>query len=257
MKRITLSIIAAFICLISANAQTIVKNYQVKDFTSISASYMFSIEITKGDMYSVSIEAPNSFFDLIRVKRDEENLDFSLKSELPKRLKDLGDKIIVNITMPCLEEVELSGACRIKGTGVFSSNGKDFKAELSGASRITDLCIEAPKVDLEINGASKAELNVYAAEVEAELNGASKLALTGIAPKIEIDLSGASAADTKSIDCNYVSIDASGASRALVCVRNTLKVELSGASKCEYIGPEDVNLRIDNISGASTLKRIR
>lgn len=256
MKRIALSIIAAFVCLVSANAQTIVRTYPIQDFKSISASYMFNIEVTKGNEYSVSIEAPNTLFDLIRVKKHEDNIDFSLKSELPKRLKDLADKIIVSITMPCLEEVDLSGACKLRGIGVFSTKGKEFSAELSGASRITDFCIEAPKVDIELNGASKAEINVDTKEVEADINGASRLTLTGNAPKMELDLSGASAADTKNINSDYISVEASGASRALVYVKDTLKVELSGASKCEYIGPEDVNLRVDSISGASTLKRV-
>ena len=256
MKKTVISIIAALVCLVSANAQTIVRNYQISDFRSISASYLFSIEITCGDRYSVSVEAPNSFFDLIRVKKHENNLDFSLKAELPRRLRDLTDKIIVNITMPHLDGIELSGACKVKGFGVFKSRGDEFKAELSGASRITDLCIEAPKVDVEIDGASRAEINVNTGEVEAELSGASKLTLSGYTPKIELDLSGASAADTKVIECNNVSVDASGASRALVNAQKILKVELSGASKCEYIGPEELNLRIDSISGASTLKRL-
>lgn len=257
MKKIALSLIAALVCLISANAQTVIKNYPVSDFTSISANYIFAIEVTKGDTYSVNIEAPNSFFELIKVKKHDTNLDFTLKTELPKRLRDLSEKITVKITMPSLEGVELAGASKLSGNGVFATNGKRFKAELSGASKITDLCIETPSVDIEVDGASKVEMNVNTDKVKAELNGASKMTLTGNAPIIDMELSGASAADAKNINCDVMEIEASGASRALVFVQNTLKVDLSGASKCEYLGPEEVNVRIDGISGASSLRRIR
>lgn len=257
MKKIALSLIAAFVCIVSANAQTIVKSYPVADFTSISANYIFAVEVTKGDIYTVTIEAPNSFFDLIKVKKHDTNLDFTLKTELPKRLRDLSEKITVRITMPSLEGVELAGASKLSGLGVFTTNGKKFKAELSGASKITDLCIEAPSVDIEADGASKVEMNVNTDKVKAEINGASKITLTGNAPTIDMELSGASAADTKNINCDVLEVEASGASRALVFVQNTLKVDLSGASKCEYIGPEEVNVRIDGISGASSLRRIK
>lgn len=257
MKKIALSFILAFACILSANAQTDTRNYSAKDFTTISASYVYSIEVTKGNGYNVSIEAPVSLFDLIKVKQNGNNLDFSLKKELPKKLRNLTESIKVTITMPCLEGVDLSGACKLACNGVFSSNGKMFKAELSGASRIKDLCIEAPKVNLEIDGASRAYIFVDTQDVKADIDGASKLEISGNAPVIKADVSGASALNAKNVNCTTMDLEADGASKALVCVQKTLKVDLSGAAKCEYIGPEDLNLRIDSISGASTLRRVK
>jgi len=257
MKKIALTIIAALSCILSANAQTVTKNYTVKNFTGITASHMFTIEVTKGNKYSMSIEAPENLFDEIRIRQHDKELDLSLKNDLPKKLRDVKESIYVKITMPNLDEVELSGAAKLIGIGVFTSTSGEFKAEVCGASRIKDLCIEATKVEIELSGASRADIFVDAREVDGEVCGASKLVLTGNAPKINIEASGASAINAKNINCKYMDLEADGASKAIVNVTETLKVDLSGAAKCEYIGPEDINLRVDNISGASTLKRVK
>lgn len=257
MKKTFLSIIAVLLCIFSANAQTEKRNYSAKNFTGISASHIFSIEITKGNKYNVSIEAPASVFELIKIRQSGDKVDFSLKNELPRSLRDITESITVRITMPYLTEIELSGASKLSGNGVFSSKGKEIEIELSGASRIKDLCVEAPKVSIDASGASRAELFADTKEMEAEASGASKILVTGNVARMKAEISGASALDAKNINCNYMDLEADGASKAIVCVQETLKVDLSGAAKCEYIGPEDVNLRIDSISGASTLRRVR
>ena len=54
-----------------------------------------------------------------------------------------------------------------------------------------------------------------------------------------------------------VDLEGSGASKLYVFVQKELKVDLSGASRCEYIGPDEIVLKSIDVTGASSLKKVQ
>ena len=259
MKKALFSIIAALAFIASAGAQEAMtsQRYAAKDFTSLSISNAFEVELRIADRYSVTLEYPADCASYISVAKQKATLFIGLKNKTPRKFLSGKHTYRAIIEMPAVYGIYLSGASRLTCAEPMLMNMHPFELHLSGASRVTGLVIEGPSVDIELSGASKAEVNINAAEVEAEVNGASKLTLTGIAGELSLEANGASGINAKNVKAGRVEVDGSGASKLYVYAEQELEVDLSGASKCEYIAPDNVILKKVDVSGASALRRVQ
>ncbi len=257
MKKYFLSIIAMLGIALCANAENVTKSYKVSGFQSISASHAFNIEVAKGSNYAVKLDIPEAYVDYLIVEKRGATLVIGLKNTLPKRIQNLKESCKAFITMPELNGIYLSGASKINVIDPFSISMGKMEVELSGASSILNLNVEAPEIEIEVSGASRGDMLAKAGKIEADVSGASKLTLTGNAGELDAEVSGASGVNAKNLEADTVEVDCSGASKAVVYAEKLLKVDLSGASRCEYYGPEELRLKVDDISGASRLSRAR
>ena len=233
------------------------QRYDASDFTSLSISHAFEVTLQKGDIYSVILEYPADCAGYISVAKQKATLFVGLKNKTPRKYLNGRHTFRATIVMPEVYGIYLSGASKLTATEPFQMNMRPFEARLSGASRIIDLSVEGPSVDFDLSGASRAEVNVNSAEVDVDLSGASRITITGTVGELSLDLTGASSANARNVNAAIVDVDASGASKASVFVERELKVDLSGASRCDYIGPENLMLKVDSITGASSLKKVK
>lgn len=113
--------------------------------------------------------------------------------------------------------------------------------------------ISAPDIEnLDISGASKVSVvNLDNDLLNIDTSGASKISCEGKTKNLTIDMSGASQMDSEKLSAESVSVDASGASKATVSVKDSLKADLSGASKVVYFG-NPANFE-NKTSGASSI----
>lgn len=232
------------------NGPMTTKNYDFTDFTGIDIGYAFELVVTPSDNYSVSITAGENVLEHINVHKDGTTLVFEVDGWTdiwflgwynPK----------VNITMPVLEELKLSGASKANVTGFNSEN--DFDLRVSGASEI-DLDMTTGDFITEISGASHVDGHLIAASSHMELSGASHIKLTGSGGDVRLEGSGASDADLKGYMADDANIDFSGASHANLYINGRLDVSLSGASSLDYTG----NPTLGNIetSGSSSMNHV-
>lgn len=106
-------------------------------------------------------------------------------------------------------------------------------------------------VELSASGAVAMEVELgRVPELWVSLSGASSLAAWGEADDQYVTLSGASVYDGLDVDNLRTDLHASGASQALVWVRDRLDVEASGASRVRFRGNPWVSARI---SGAASV----
>lgn len=257
MKKILISLIAAFALLTPSMAQYRTQKYKAEGFTALTVSNAFEVQLVKSDKYGVTLDFPEDCADYILVSKQGGTLVIALKNKTPRKFRNGNYKFKATVSMPEIYGIYLSGAAKLATDDMFLMNMRPLEIHLSGASRITKLAVDGPSVELELSGASKAEINLNAAEVEADVNGASKLILTGTVDDLSMDLTGASTVNAKNVNAAKVDVECNGASKAYVYVEKMLKVDLSGASRCEYIAPEGVDLRVDSVTGASTLKRVQ
>ena len=259
MRRTILSLFAALALVLTAGAQEkmTTQRYNATDFTSLSISHAFDITLQKGDRYSVTLEYPADCAEYISVAKQKATLFVGLKNKTPRKFLNGRHTFRATIVMPEVYGIYLSGASRLTATEPFQMNMRPFEAHLSGASKIISLSVDGPSVDVELSGASRAEINVNAGEVEADVSGASKLTLTGNATDLNLEASGASSVNAKNVNAVNVELDGSGASKLYVFVQKELKVDLSGASRCEYIGPDEIVLKSIDVTGASSLKKVQ
>ena len=275
-------------------ASTVTKDYNLRNFTGVSASGIFKVEVSKGP-FSVRVECTETIAPYVKVRVVGNSLVLGLENmpnSVSRRLK--GDTVLkAYVSMPKLSNVKLSGASGIIVNDQFDLGSEIFYCELSGASSAKgvrmisrranldmsgastgDFVLDCNNFSTSMSGASVAKLDVAAAGVTIELSGASKASgrvetddlslessgssltdLSGRARKMTVEGSGVSKFTLSSLECAKASAELSGSSVARMDVTDELKVELSGASSLLYNGNRGLSLDVESVSRASTLKK--
>jgi len=212
--------------LLPGNLKTEEKEFT--DFTSVDVGWAFEVSITQSSSYSVIITADEKIFDHIEVTQNETNLVIGLDSSV------IADGLFrkVEISMPELDELDLSGATRGTVKGFSTSN--PFILSLSGASSLQ-------------------MTNMNVGDANIEVSGASTLSAMGTANDLVSLVSGASNMDLGEFPVNDADVNINGASQATINLEGRLDAEVSGASSLQYLG--DPTMGDINTSGGSTINK--
>jgi hypothetical protein len=290
MKKL-LTLIMFLALTISLSAQDITKNHPVGNFTGINAGGVFEITLAKSSSSSVSTTASSEVSQYIEVKVKDGVLHLDLDTDkMPNSLKRNMKSVKATITIAQLEKLFLSGASRLKSSGIFSP--ATFKGDFSGAVTAEGLIINAGTASVVVSGASRLEMkgksqivkydisgasNVMidqdasdvklggsgaakmdysgnSTQFELSISGATKVKMKGSATTAIFEASGASNLDAENFIVKDVDIEASGVSNVTTNVTGSISAEISGGSTVRYTG-NPVMKNIETSSGAS-IKRI-
>ena len=246
MKKITLLFLVLVTTLATAFAEPdAAKNrythtYDFRDFTALSVSHAFKVDLTFEDRYEVSIDVPDFIEPYLIVSQNGEKVRLDLErlpNDIQLKLNDANSSLMARVSVPKLTRLQLSGASKVTASGRLVLGSETLYLQLSGATELYGLVAEGrDKLDLKISGASKADFEAAFNKLDVDLSGASKLRYSGDADQLEIELSGASGAQ---FDGNYAETDAeiSGSSKlTMTGDTKNLSLELSGATKFESLG---------------------
>jgi hypothetical protein len=222
------------------------RKFDITDFESVEVDCAFIFEIIAGKTFSVAVTANESLFDSINVAKSGDTLRISLK---PVRFR-ARPVLEARVVMPILKKLRQSAATRGAVAG-FRSNDT-FDLFLSGASSI-DLDIESNDARLEISGASSISGNLRSRKVDILLSGASRGRLGGRCQNLSLSAWGAAEIDLSDFLTEDGTIYLKGASQATVNINGRLDVDLTGASRLEYVG--NPSLSDISLSGASILNQ--
>ncbi len=214
----------------SGNVETRTEDHS--DFTKVTVSHAFDVEITQASSYLVRITLDDNLFQHLEVFTTGETLTIRLQSGF-SYTSTLGRPPLTlqaEITMPDLEEVQLSGATVADVDGFSVSH--PFVAGISGASRLRGTYVTTGDVSFTVSGASTVELSGTGGDLTAAVSGASRLELTNFA-------------------VHNASVEMSGGSQGTVNLDGRLDANVSGASALLYIG--NPTLGDINTSGLSTV----
>lgn len=234
MKRLMLTMAIMAMGTLSAFAQnTLTKEYDFGKITKIEASSIFDIEVTQGNTKKVIVVYDEVFKDRLEITGILGKLELNLSQAPFKRdnsKKNAGIKVYLQ--MPTIEEIDLSGASKLKADGVFTTDELDI--ELSGATSVKGLQAKGTELSIDCSGASSLQMSANFKYVDTELSGASKLTYTGDSQAFEGDFSGAINA-TFYGDHTKTEIECSGATKVTMeGETDYLKAVLSGA--CKFSG---------------------
>lgn len=204
-------------------------------FESIKVEGPYFIKIIKGENFAVKARGEDFALDNLKVY-------VSGSGELKISSKDIFSTILNNVAfeieLPDLKSIDLNGATKLDVSG-FDNN---------------------ENINIKLNGASFAKLNLYSKNINLELNGLSRvefvennLNLSKQVENIKAELDGASSADLLNIETKNADLILSGASNLKINVIDSLKIKVDGASSISYLGNPRMNQRI---TGASTVKKI-
>lgn len=214
--------------------------FNCKDFSGLELSGIVEVNLVKSDSYKVEITLPNVLQEYLQVYVNNGVLKIGWNKNIPSKLqKELGNWTCkAEIAMPKLRKLEMSGATSLKCDDTFDLGREEISLDLSGASKIKSLNVNAEKLDAEISGACSYKLTGNFNEAELDLSGAASGSFKINADKAEVDVSGAAKTN---MDGNFgkIEVDASGA-----CILNLngkvgkLEVDASGASNVKAMDAE-------------------
>lgn len=288
MKKLLLSLAIITITISAAIAQTRSKTYNFGNITGIDASYVYTVNVTKGNSDKIEVICPDYIKEYMDIHAQGGIL--YLKMNFPRNFKhprNSDQEIVVNMQMRTITYIDLSGASSFSASGEFTTDNLSY--DLSGASRVRQLYISGKSVkmdcsgassiiqngkfdylEVDCSGASKMNLSGDINNIHGEISGATNFSYNGNSTKIYMGLSGASKANFQgktnsfAVGCSgasYVnakdmiaydaSVEASGASKVNVYVTNTLKTDASSGSLVNYYGnPKQILSRPSNVRKA-------
>ena len=186
------------------------KQFPVSDFKKVDIGGAYSIIIRQGTEYSVTADSDNQEnIDDIRVVVEDGVLRVKRNREFNLFDHEKWERVGIVITMPTVENLSLSGANKTLVT--------EFK--------------DLPKLNVDISGASKTELNVFVDQLSVNVSGASKATLRGSAKSAKLDAHGACKLAATEMNIQNADVNASGASKIELSHVPNLNKHASGASK--------------------------
>lgn len=253
MKRVRILLVSSMLLLFSCvgfaqgGGKVETKIYNLSDFQNIDMSGGGKLIIRQGQAFTVAVTLDSNLFDKYEVKKNFSTLSLGWK---PFSTNLHITKHIVEITLPSLESLSLSGAVEGEVLGKFSQNV--FTLDLSGSSRVK-ASVSAKTLTIDSSGSSRVDLSGTYGTVNGDFSGASELILIGSALTIKVSSSGASSITSLECSANDVSLDLSGASRATVQALETLNIEGSGASIIKYKGNPKINKDLSGLSQVNAI----
>lgn len=248
------------------SGKIITREETVAPFTAVSAGNGSTVTLVTGSGPAV-IEVDDNLMEYVEVKVKKGTLSVGFNDDCSGY-----SNYTLRVTVPTdgkLKRLQATGASKIVAEPVLKN--EDMKIYATGASNLVAV-VKCNTCEIDISGASKAELGGDMGSCEAKVSGASNFNLVAKADRCLLSASGASkinasgsarsaqiaSTGASNINaCDFVisacTVKASGASNARVNCSEQLTADASGASKIIYTG-NCSNNTIES-SGASTVKR--
>lgn len=232
---------------VTGSGTPVTQTYDLTGFTKVAADSGFTVTVTQGAEYAVSVTVDDNLVEEhLKVELEGDTLRIGLAS-----LWAYSDVTLeATVTMPGLRGLEASGASTVSAAGFAS--GDSLELEASGASRLVLTGVGAGDTSMDLSGASRIEGELGAQELAGDVSGAGALELQGSAQKLQLDASGGSRFALAGLTVVDADLSVSGGSNGEVTVTGTLDADVSGGSRLEYSGSPQLG-SID-ASGGSTVQ---
>lgn len=197
------------------------RQYTMVDFDRLEMGSGFHIDVEHGDFFSVSVRGDRRNIEDLIVEKQGSTLIIRYHNFRERR-----HDTFINITMPELRAVNFSGGSE---SHVYDfTEAEEMDVHLSGGS-VCQLETDATTVSTTISGGSYLSLRGTGQQLHADVSGASALkAFHFPVPKADIELSGAS--DAEITVSNELNIVATGASHLVFRGNPAVTSEVSDSS---------------------------
>jgi hypothetical protein len=194
----------------------------VKDFTRVNFGVAGNLFIKIGPQFSLVIEGDDKIIDDIETEVSGGRLVIRKENH---RMSLNDEKVTVNLTMPELEGLGVSG---------------------SGKAQILDP-VESDDLDLSVSGSGKlmtSDLNVDRLDCGISGSGNIILGSKGNIDNGDISISGSGNFSGENIEIDHLEISVSGSGNCVCRAGDTLKASVSGSGNISYLGNPKVDARV-------------
>lgn len=190
----------------------------------------YRVVVNRGPVESLSITSDDNIVDELTTEVDGETLKifWGDGNVFSAWRVDPTEDVLVELILPELVGIDMSGASDIEATGVA---GEALSVSITGSGDVTliDLDVDTLTVDIEGSG-----------DIEAD----------GTASNQEIDIDGSGRIHADNLAGRTARVSVSGSGDATLNVSEALDVEIDGSGTVEYYGDPEVN---SDISGSGDL----
>lgn len=182
---------------IKCKGPVVVKDLELKDFSSVVVNGSSDIKLTQSDTYSVVVTANEEVFEHIDYHIQDGVLVIGTKKNVTLR----AEKYEIAIALPELESLTINGAADVSQTGTYTSE-KDLAVQVNGAGDLNFIGIKVPSLSFGVNGASDIKASGLDVQyLSVKVNGAGDAVLSGKAVKAYFSVNGAGDIDARNLEC--------------------------------------------------------
>jgi hypothetical protein len=210
---------------IKGNGNVQSEEREIEAFKSIKVNGTFTIYLTQSDDYNLKVVADENLLEIIKTEVRGDALYISTEKSIYK-----SKEMSLYISFKYLNKFKVNGAISLKSNQL----------------------LRFDELEIEINGASSANLELSANQLKIDNSGASSITLAGKCEEIYIDISGAGSVNAYDLKATKGSIDISGVGSAKINVEDELRVGISGIGSVKYKGHPKIT---SDISFLGSLKK--
>jgi hypothetical protein len=186
----------------------------VTNFKKISVNISGVINYSIGPVYKVELQAQQNILDILQTNLSGDELVLKVKEG--KRLKTHED-IVINITAPYVQRINLSGSANLFVTGDVENNEMDLKVSGSGNIKIQKVAITEKLI--------------------ATISGSGGIFIqSGTCKNEHLKISGSGKIDLADILSEKATTEISGSGDMLVNLSQSLNATISGSGSVLYKG---------------------
>lgn len=213
---------------IHGDGNVVSQQRNVSNFNAIDAGGAVEVHLVQGPA-GVKVSADGNLQEFVEVFTEGEVLVIQYKENTS--LEPTSD-IKIYVSAPSLNSIDVSGASKLIADGPYTAN-TPIELTASGASGIT-MNLNVSRLDVDISGASQIDLQGKATDVVASASGSSEIrALELVSETADIDVSGAS--DAEITANSKMKIEASGASSVSYKGNAAVEQNVSGAGSVKKV----------------------
>lgn len=202
----------------------VTQTLELPPIEGLSLCIAANVNLTYGEEQSISVTGQQNIID--NLKLDVDNDVWIIDG---KKCMNYKKDLVIDITLPTLKEVKISGAGDVRSTNHFPEQGD---------------------LTLGISGAGDLDLSIDALALTSKISGAGDIVLEGTATSADHKVSGSGDVAAFEFPTADVDVKISGAGNMKVNATETLDVVISGSGDVYYKGNPTMNV---DISGAGDI----
>jgi len=227
IMKIKILLAAALMFTLFTQGQT-KQDRQVADFTGIEVSGAFTVYLRMGDKCALTVIAKDDVLKKVKTQVYSGTLNIEMDQDW---WDSNNDKVELYITVTTLRHIDLSGACVLKSKNTL--RGTSLELDASGASKL-ELALQYNLLEASFSGATNVTLSGICTKVNIETSGASAIYGADLqAENMNLEVSGASKAEVNV--AKQLAVEASGASKVRYKGNPSITQDVSGASSVQKL----------------------
>ena len=214
---------------VQGNGNTITESRTVSSFEGIQLSGSMNVHLVQGTDRAVTIEGEENILPYVETYVNDGKLIVKYRDDININTHE---DVVVNVTAPELNEIDVTGSGDITGENKFSGND-EMKVEVTGSGNI--------------------KLELDAPAVEVSITGSGDIDLSGNTKSIKCSTTGSGEIDATELKAENATVRTLGSGSIRVFASVKLDATINGSGDIAYKGGGSVSSKIN---GSGTVKAI-